>query len=311
MKRFLPYLAAITMSVIFGFSFMFTKNALTSLDTFQLLFLRFLTAFVTMSLFVIIRVVKVNYRGKSLKPLLLVALFQPALYFIMETYGLKYTTSSEAGVMIAFIPALVAVLSIFILNESINKLQGASVILSVAGVIAIVLADGGLKTGGQMRGILFLIGAVVSGSIYSIVSKKALVKFTPYETTYFMMGFGMLFFGAIALTQGFYNGNIKTLFEVNSSAFISIMYLGVLSSVGAYFLINYSLSKLTASQSTVFSNLTTVVSVAAGIVFRNESFGTVKIIGAALIILGVFGTNYFVSQKPAGADVIDFTHLCN
>jgi drug/metabolite transporter (DMT)-like permease len=69
--------------------------------------------------------------------------------------------------------------------------------------------------------------------------------------------------------------------------------LGVLSSVGAFLLANYTLSKLPAAQTSVFANLVTVVSVIAGVFFRGESFGYFQLLGAIMIILGVFGTNYF------------------
>jgi drug/metabolite transporter (DMT)-like permease len=41
----------------------------------------------------------------------------------------------------------------------------------------------------------------------------------------------------------------------------------------------------------VFSNLTTVVAILAGVVFRGEPFGVVQLLGAAMIVIGVWGTN--------------------
>ncbi|HAA80455.1 MAG TPA: EamA family transporter, partial [Thermoanaerobacter sp.] len=72
----------------------------------------------------------------------------------------------------------------------------------------------------------------------------------------------------------------------------------VLSSVVAYFLNNYALSKLPASQASVFANLTTVISIIAGITIRHETFYWYHVIGAIMILIGVWGTNYFgkVSQ---------------
>jgi drug/metabolite transporter (DMT)-like permease len=58
-------------------------------------------------------------------------------------------------------------------------------------------------------------------------------------------------------------------------------------------MMNYTLSKITAAESAVFANLTTVVSIAAGVVFRNEPFFKFQVVGAVLIIIGVWGTNYF------------------
>ncbi|MCX7695928.1 MAG: DMT family transporter [Caloramator sp.] len=293
MKKYLPYFAGVTMSLIFGFSFIFSKAALETLSTFELLFLRFTTATITMSLLILFGVVKVNLKDKNLKPLILVALWQPIIYFIMETKGLQYTTSSEAGVMMAFIPVLVAVLAAFLLDEKPSKLQWLFIVISVAGVLTIVLGGGNLEAGGQLKGIIFLLSAVFSASMFNIYSRRASQNFTPYETTYFMMILGMIVFGILYLIQGIMAGNINILSKINTQVSISIFYLGVLSSVFAFLLVNYSLSKLPASQSSVFANLTTVVSVIAGITIRGESFESYKLIGAVMIIIGVWGTNYF------------------
>lgn len=293
MKKYLPYFAGVTMSLIFGFSFIFSKAALETLSTFELLFLRFTTATITMSLLILFGVVKVNLKDKNLKPLILVALWQPIIYFIMETKGLQYTTSSEAGVMMAFIPVLVAILAAFLLDEKPSKLQWIFIVISVAGVLTIVLGGGNLEAGGQLKGIIFLLSAVFSASMFNIYSRRASQNFTPYETTYFMMILGMIVFGTLYLIQGIMAGNINILSKINTQVSISIFYLGVLSSVFAFLLVNYSLSKLPASQSSVFANLTTVVSVIAGITIRGESFESYKLIGAVMIIIGVWGTNYF------------------
>ncbi|MGC9383549.1 MAG: EamA family transporter [Kosmotogaceae bacterium] len=69
------------------------------------------------------------------------------------------------------------------------------------------------------------------------------------------------------------------------------MYLGTLSSTLAFFLINYTLSRLPASKASVFPYLSTVVTLFAGILIRGESFAITGLFGAALILIGVYGVN--------------------
>ena len=81
----------------------------------------------------------------------------------------------------------------------------------------------------------------------------------------------------------------------------------VLSSIGAFFLLNYMLSRMEASRSAVFSNLTTIVAILAGVLFRGDVFYWFHAVGGFLILLGVYGTNYFSAKqklklvKPATA----------
>ena len=68
-KKFLPYMSCIAASVIFGFSFMFSKKALATAGPFELLSFRFGAAFVTMTLLLLFKIIKIDYKSKPLKSL--------------------------------------------------------------------------------------------------------------------------------------------------------------------------------------------------------------------------------------------------
>jgi drug/metabolite transporter (DMT)-like permease len=65
----------------------------------------------------------------------------------------------------------------------------------------------------------------------------------------------------------------------------------------AFFGMNYYISKLGASRSAVFVNLSTIVSVAAGILFRGEPFYWYHLVGGVLILVGVWGTNHIAHRR--------------
>jgi drug/metabolite transporter (DMT)-like permease len=73
----------------------------------------------------------------------------------------------------------------------------------------------------------------------------------------------------------------------NVHVVIGTLYLGVLSSTVAFFLLNYAIGKMSPIFTTLFSNFTTVISVIAGVVFRNETVGTQQIAGMGLIIVSI------------------------
>jgi len=293
-SRYLPYLAGITFSVVFGFSFLFSKEALDFLDPFQLLGFRFLLAAIFMTFLKFVGLIKTNIIGKPLLPLLLVSLFQPGIYFPFEVLGIQLTTSSQAGLMISLIPVSVAVLAAIFLKEKPGRLQLVFIILSVTGVGIIVSFQGELAAAeSHYLGIVLLLGAVLAAGFYNIISRYISVSFTPVEITFAMCYFGALQFNIIGLIshQGPAGEYIGVIF--NPETLIAVVYLGILSSVLAFFMMNYSLSKLPASQAAIFANLTTVVAIAAGVLIRDEPFYLMQGLGAALIIFGVWGTNYF------------------
>jgi len=186
------------------------------------------------------------------------------------------------------------VLAAIFLKEKPGRLQLVFIILSVTGVGIVVSFQGELAAAeSHYLGIVLLLGAVLAAGFYNIVSRYISVSFTPVEITFAMCYFGALQFNIIGLIshQGPAGEYIEVIF--NPETLIAVFYLGILSSVLAFFMMNYSLSKLPASQAAIFANLTTVVAIAAGVLIRDEPFYLMQGLGAALIILGVWGTNYF------------------
>ncbi|SNS74980.1 Permease of the drug/metabolite transporter (DMT) superfamily [Anaerovirgula multivorans] len=298
-SRYLPIAAGILVAIIFGFSFLFTKEALDVFTPFHLLGLRFGFAMILLVILQVIGIINVNFRGKRLQVLLFLSLFQPVLYFVCETLGVNMTSASEAGMMIALIPVVVTILAMIFLDEKPGKMQMASIVLSVIGVIFIIFMTGNISLNENFLGMFILLGAVFSAGVFNILSRKSSFYFKPVEITYVMMWVGVVIFNAIAVSQHLYEGNLMSYFEPlkNTKALISIIYLGGVSSVGAFFMMNYMLSKLEASKSAVFINLITVISIIAGVIFRNEPFYWFHGVGALMILLGVWGTNYFVKQE--------------
>ncbi len=297
--NFLPILSGIGAAAIFGLSFLFSKMALNSSGTFELLSFRFLIAFLIMSILIVLKIIKVNYKGKNIRGLFLLGLMEPIIYFIFETYGIKYSSSSIAGLMIALIPIGVVVLSAYFLKEKPSALQLFFIMMSVLGVMLIGVMGSSGSNSGNLFGIILLLGAVMSAATFTIISRKLSADFTPMELTYSMMVLGAVFFNGISLVNHALNNNIKNYFAPlkNTNFLISIGYLGILSSIVAYFLINFTLSKLEASKSAVVSNLATIVSIIAGVVVLKEPFHYYHLIGSILIILGVWGTNNYEIKR--------------
>ncbi len=316
MRPWASYLAGVGYATIFGLSFLVTKGALESLDALDLLFLRFTVAALLMSLLARLGIVKLRFRGRpaagpgadaaatgargtEVRSLVLACLFQPILYFAFETLGVRESATSTAGLVIGALPACVAVLGAFMLDERLTARQTAALALSVTGVALIAVftsSDGGE---GSTVGFLCLLGAVASATLYNIYSRKASRRFTPAETTFAMMWTGALAFGAVSIVRGLLAEGAAWPARLATRALPAaggILYLGVLSSVLAFFFVNFTLSRLKASQSAVFANLTTVVAVAAGVLLRGERFGLVQAAGAVLIVLGVWGTN--AARRP-------------
>lgn len=127
-------IAVIIGNSIFGFSFLFSKIALQITMPSVLLALRFLTAFIVLNLIVFVgraikkkngeKLIDFSLKGKPLKYALLLALFQPVIYFMAESYGIKYTSSAFAGTIIAVIPIMGLIFDVLIMHVKVSKKAG-------------------------------------------------------------------------------------------------------------------------------------------------------------------------------------------
>ncbi len=287
------HIAGILFASIFGFSFLFSKIALDYVTPLGLIAYRFLIAFIVFEILRLTKVVKIQIHKPQLKYLALVAIFQPILYFLFETFGLNLVSSGEAGMMIALIPIFVAILSSILIKERPKPLQVLFILVSVIGVIVIQLSKVNGNNNSQFIGFVLLLLAVISAALFNIASRTASTKgLRPMEVTYFMMLFGALMFNIIYLFQLFIQNRvldyITNLYHIE--ILLPILYLGIVASIGGFFLVNLVLSKVPAHVSSIYANLSTIVAIIAGILLLDETITTYHIIGSILIIVGVYGT---------------------
>ncbi len=284
-------LCALTAQIIFGFSFMFTKTALGFGAPMVVIAHRYIVAFALLYLSLIFTHTKIKLSGGVWK-LVVMSLFQPVLYFVFETYGIKLTTSTFSSIMISMIPVVSMISGIFFLNESPSFMQYVFSLVSVSGVVIVTLAgsaDGTVTFGG----VLLLLGAVVSSVGYNIASRKISAEFTAAERTFAMTLIGVVTFVGIAFFGNMQN--LKVFWEpfLSLPYLTSVLYLGIFSSVVAFYLMNYANTYLPVAKTTVFANITTVVSVIAGTVFLKEKIYLRTIVAVCMIILGVWGVQLF------------------
>jgi drug/metabolite transporter (DMT)-like permease len=286
------HLAGVGFATIFGFSFLFSKIALDYVSPLGLISSRFLIAFLVFEALRRFKVVTIRFEKAHWKSWLPVAFFQPILYFLLETYGLRMTSSGEAGMMIAMIPIFVSLLSGMLLKEKPKLAQYFFIALSVGGILFIQSMKQSSGETSSALGFGLLLGAVLAAALFNIASRNAAKQLKPYETTYFMMLSGAVFFTVLYLFElTLSNGFAAAFSNMTKMEFLGpIMYLGVIASIGGFFLVNFALSRLPAHVSSIYSNLSTIVAIAAGALLLSETLYYYHFIGSAMIIVGVYGT---------------------
>ena len=281
-------------SLLFGLSYMFSKRVLGTVSVFSLLSWRFLFGAAGMSLCVAFGLIKVNFRAKPLKPLLRMVFFMPGLYFIFEALGVRLTTASESGTIIACIPIFTLVASALLLREPPTRLQVGGILLSTAGILTIVLLKG-TSASFSLPGYLFLLGAVCSSTLFYVESRRA-SGYTVFEKTYAMCLTGALVFTIGALAEHGLKGDVGTFLALpftNHAFLASAAYLGLGCTTLAFLLSNRSIAILGTTRASAFSGLSTVISVISGVMILGDPFSWLQGAGTFLVLCGIYIVNIF------------------
>ncbi len=292
MSNLKGYIGALTYSIIVGLSFLITKLTVPHASAILILAHRFSIAFIVYIVFLMIRKPDLPITLKKIVYSLPLTIFYPILFFTLQVFGLKTTSSSNAGIINATVP-IITIILVALLGKKPSKIQFISVLLSVSGVL-VIFSNNISSADSNIVGMALLFISAFSFSVYSILVKKILKTINVYELTLMIITSGFIIFNILYLFENGINDSINNYFIPfeNLQYLLGIFYLGAFASVGTSFASNYSLQTLSAPQFSVFSNLSTLISIIAGVVILNELFTIHYFIGSVLIILGVLGTNF-------------------
>lgn len=285
-------LCALGCEVLYGLSYLFTKQTAETASPLALLGWRFVVALAAMSLSVALGFIPVRLKGRRLGPLLRVALFCPCLYFIGETVGIRETTVTESGVFLACVPALSLLASTVILKKKPTKRQIIGILVTFLGVMTTVVAVG-LSSSLSPVGYAALMLAVVAYALYSVFVDLA-ADYTGAEITYVMLCSGAAFYGLLALGEAAAHGALSELLTLpaRSGTFLAaVLYQGIGCSVAAFFLSNAAIAKIGVNKTSSFIGVSTIVSILAGALALGEPLSVGQIVGAAVIVAGVYTAN--------------------
>ena len=286
--RFKAILAAIICHGAWGFSFLASRKGLDAAPVFVLLSHRFGLSFLAMNLLLLMGVGRLDLRKKALWKPLLLGMMEPVVYFLGEQYGILHSNTVFSGVMIAMIPIVSTLAAAPVLGEKPTAGQLLFSFLSVCGVVGIGLMN---RSSGALDwiGVAALSVAILSAGAYTLIGRSISREYSPLERTYMMMGVGAVTFTPLALIQT--RGSVADYFQPLSQPtyLLAILFLALVCSVACYFLSGYTITYMTVARETVFSNLTTAVSVFAGVLFLHEPFTWFGAFCCLVIFTGIYG----------------------
>ena len=283
-NNFTAYIAVILAMIFWSYTFIWYKVVYEFYNPITVVFFRLIIS--SIFLFVLMYPLKKlqKIRKGDFKYFLLVATFNPLLYFLGESYGIKHVSTSLAAVMISTIPLFTSFTSAYFLNERITKMNISGVIVSIFGV-GIVIFNKGNNIDASVFGIGMLSLAVAAAIGYSLVLKKLSAKYNPTSIVTYHNFIGIFLFAPLFFIIDF--PEFKTA-GFSSEAWTPLLELAIFGSSFAFIFFTFSIQRIGIGKANAFTNLIPVITAIIAYFVLDEILNVNKIIGISLVISGLF-----------------------
>lgn len=260
-----------------------TKIALTGTSPVLFTVLRFSLAALTLVPIFYFSKEKITFAG--LKNAVLVSLLAAANVFLY-IFGLSRTTASIAPMLYGATPLIAGIFSYFLLRERLEKQKLLGITIGFIGVVVIILLplfESGNKFSGDLIGHLLVFGAVISFSLYTVLSKKLMKHHTPLSLTliFFLV---TLILGSVTLPMQF-TSSASTAFS--PAVLVSIAFVGIIGTGIYYLLYQKAIHKATPVLASMILYLQPIFSIVWAALLLSEKITAGFIIGSILTFIGI------------------------
>ncbi len=272
-------------------NFMIGKFAfLTNIPPMSLVFFRWSLVWLILLPFTYKEIIKhVDIIRDNLPLLFFLSLTSVGLFNSFTYLSLVHTQVINASLFNTAIPAIIILLCFIFKIEKTNKYQILGLIISVLGILSIITKLN-LKIILSLnfnKGDLIMIGGVITWGLYSSFLKKKTFTLPLLTLVHVLCSFGLIFI----FPQFIYEFSQGQTMQLDMNLFYILIFLALFPSIGSYYCWAGAVSIIGANRAGIFLSLIPLFSTIMAIFFYDEQFRFFHLIGAILIILGLFLSN--------------------
>ncbi len=284
MQKIKLYGAILLAMIFWSVSFIWTRVAILSFHPVTLIALRLLIASVLLFIVSYFSGKFQTIRHEDRKWFILMAFFEPFMYYIGETYGLTLVDSTLASVIVSTIPLFAPVLAYLLLHEKIGWTNIVGILVSLCGVFLVIYEpQKGLTT--NPLGITLLFLAVLSAILYVTTLRKISTHYSTINVVFYQSAIGLLFFIPTFLIT-----DLRTIpyIHVSFEAWSALFMLAVFASVLAFVLFAGVVRQIGVARTNVFINLIPVFTALFAWIFMGEKVSSIRWLGIFIVVIGLF-----------------------
>lgn len=285
----IPYLALLLAHLIWGGNFVVAKVTLQEFPTHTLAFLRFTLAFLLLAPFFLAETKKIKIKQTDLPKLISIGIFIVTFNISFFFAGIQKTTAIDASILTLIIPMLSVLLGWVYLKEKVYTINLLGITLGFIGALVIIGLPQILLGDFQpeaLIGNLLIIMASISWVIGAVISRQMLKIYPSLIITAVAFLVGVVSFFLPAVREYIVDPGWPV--RITMLGILGLIYMTALSSISAYFLFEWALSKTSLISADLFQYLEPFIAAALAVTLLGERISFSFIIGAVLVALGVY-----------------------
>jgi len=264
--------------LLWGSAFVAIRVALRDFSAVQLSVLRLGVAALALSMAAAFFAVRRLERG-DVPRFLFVGLTGMAAYQLLLNAGEVTVPAGTASLLVATAPVFSALMARWALAERLNLLGWSGIVISLAGAVVVTLGTG--NDVAIRGGALLVLGAAVAQATFFVLQKPLLVRYSPFEVTFYAMWIGAI----VLLPLG--RGLPGAIADAHAGAALAVAVLGVGASAIGFVTWAYALRHVDLSIAASTLYLAPVVALVVGWVVLSETPAVVSLVGGLLALAGV------------------------
>ncbi|TSA35030.1 MAG: DMT family transporter [Porphyromonadaceae bacterium] len=293
MKRIWVY-SGITLAMLFwSLSFVGYKVAYRYFEPMALIFFRMVISAIFLSLMIKLTHAAQKIDRKDYGQFMLMAIFEPLLYFLGESYGMKLVTPTTGAVIVSTIPLLTPVAAWLFFHEKISWIKVAGIAVSFTGVLLVLLGKD-LTLIASPTGVALMLVATLSAVSYSLMIAKLAAKYKPLTIVQIQSILGAFLFLPIFLFT-----DLKETMQIHPTweSILPLIFLAIFPSSLSFIFFTAAVREIGITRANVFTNFIPVFTAIFSFFILSEPFTGTKMLGIPLVLTGLMLAQLTLKKK--------------
>jgi drug/metabolite transporter (DMT)-like permease len=270
--------------IFWAFSFIWFKMANENFQPITIVFLRLLIAVIFLTTYLTITKRFVKIRKSDYKLFLMMALFEPFIYFLGESFGLTYVSATVCSVLISTIPVFATIGAWIFFKEKLKVINYLGIVLSFIGVLVFIMnKDGSISY--NLKGLALIFLAVFAAVGYNLTLSRLVDHYSPI---YIVNVQNVI--GAVLFLPLFAVIDLRSFFDISFDfkMFIPVIMLAAFASCGAFILFAFSVRNLGLLKANVFTNSIPLFTAFFSFLLLGDKLTVQNLIGMIVVVAGLY-----------------------